>query len=337
MVKDRATYQTGMRAASPRPVTCVTASRSVLKEPAPREEKTMKAATARTAVRFRNILFATDFSPPAAQAIPYVKKIAKHYDADLVALHVQQPLLNPTLPPRGWTSEVEAAKAQNHQHRAALLRAFEGIRTLVVIEEGDIQSRLNAAIERNNTDLVVIGTRGRTGLGKLLLGSVAEEIFRTVSCPVLTVGPRSDSCHGAGGQFREILYATDFSTQSQGAAAYAVSLAQEFQSRLILLHVIPEPKAGDLVSAADVTTSSEKLLRKLVPPEAEAWCKPEYFVERGDPAEKILEIAKLRETDLIVLGVRPEEGVPGAATHLAIATAHKVVSHATCPVLTVRH
>ncbi len=142
---------------------------------------------------------------------------------------------------------------------------------------------------------------------------------------------------GRGGEFREILYATDFSTESQGAAAYAVSLAQEFQSRLILLHVIPEQKAGDLVSAADVATSSEKLLRKLVPPEAEAWCKPEYFVERGDPAEKILEIAKLRETDLIVLGVRPEKGVPGAATHLAIATAHKVVSHATCPVLTVRH
>jgi len=78
MVKDRATYQTGMRAASQRPVTCVTASRSVLKEHAPRKEKTMKAATARTAVRFRSILFATDFSPAAAQAIPYVKKIAKH-------------------------------------------------------------------------------------------------------------------------------------------------------------------------------------------------------------------------------------------------------------------
>jgi nucleotide-binding universal stress UspA family protein len=296
----------------------------------------MKTATARTAVRFRNILFATDFSSAAAQAIPYVKKIAKHYDADLVTLHVRPPVVNPMTEPGTWPTDVEAAKAQNHQRREELLRAFEGIRTLVVIEEGDIQSRLNAAIERNNTDLVVIGTRGRTGLGKVLLGSVAEEIFRTVSCPVLTVGPHSSASRGAGGQFREILYATDFSTESQGAAAYAVSLAQEFQSRLILLHMIPEQKAGDLVSAADVTTSAEKLLRKLVPPEAEAWCKPEYFVERGDPAEKILEIAKLRETDLIVLGVRPEEGVPGAATHLPIATAHKVVSHATCPVLTVR-
>lgn len=297
----------------------------------------MTTATAKAAVRFRNILFATDFSPAAAQAIPYVKKIAKHYDADLVALHVQQPLLNPTLPPRGWTSEVEAAKAQNHQHRAELLRVFEGIRTLVVIEEGDIQSSLDVAIQKNNTDLVVIGTRGRTGLGKVLLGSIGEEIFRTVSCPVLTVGPHSRAPLGAGGPFREILYATDFSPESQGAAAYAVALAQGFQSRLILLHVIPEQEAGDLVSAADVTTSSQKLLRSLVPPEAEAWCKPEYFVERGDPAEKILEFANLRESDLIVLGVRPQKGVPGAATHLPVATAHKIVSRATCPVLTVRH
>jgi nucleotide-binding universal stress UspA family protein len=297
----------------------------------------VKTAIARTAVRFRNILFATDFSPAAAQAIPYVRKIAKHYDADLLTLHVRPPVVNAMTEPGTWPTDIEAAKAQDDKHREEVLDTFAGIRTQVLVEEGSIQSCLDGAMEKNNTDLVVIGTRGRTGLGKLLLGSVAEEIFRTVPCPVLTVGPYSHSSRRAAGQFREILYATDFSPESQGAAAYAVSMAQEFQSRLVLLHVIPEQKAGDLVSAADVTTSSEKLLRKLVPPEAEVWCKPEYFVERGDPAERILEFARMRETDLIVLGVRPEEGVPGAATHLPIATAHKIVSRATCPVLTVRH
>ena len=115
-----------------------------------------------------------------------------------------------------------------------------------------------------------------------------------------------------------------------------MSLAQEFQARLILLHVIPEPKAGDLVSASDVATAARELLQKLVPEEALAWCKPEYFVEQGNPADRILELARLRESDLIVLGVKPEDGVPGAATHLPISTAHKVVSHAPCPVLTVR-
>lgn len=297
----------------------------------------MKTATAKTAIGFRNILFATDFSLNAAQAIPFVKKIAKHYDADLVTLHVRTPVVNPMTEPGTWPVYLEAAKAQDEQRREELLDTFAGIRTQVLIEEGSIRSRLEAAIEKNDTDLVVIGTRGRTGVAKLLLGSVAEEIFRKVACPVLTVGPHANETSAPSGQFREILYATDFSPESLDAAGYAVSLAQEFQSRLVLLHVIQKQRAGDLVSIAELIASSQKLLRQVVPPEAEAWCKPEYYVVEGDPADKILEFATLREPDLIVLGVRQEEGVPGAATHLPMATAHKIVSHATCPVLTIRH
>ncbi len=297
----------------------------------------MKTAAARTAVRFRNILFATDFSAAAAKAVPYVKQIAKHYDADLVALHVRPPVVNPMTEPASWPTYIEAAKAENEKHREEILETFAGIRTQVQIDEGSIEECLEVAIEKNKTDLVVIGTRGRTGLGKLLMGSVAEEIFRTVSCPVLTVGPRAERSGTPDGQLREILYATDLSPESQGGAAYALSLAQEFQSRLVLVHVIPETKPGELVTGAEVAESSKNLLRRLVPAEAEAWCKPDYFVFRGDPAEKILDLANLRETDLIVLGVRPEKGVPGASTHLPISMAHKIVSHAACPVLTVRH
>lgn len=295
----------------------------------------MKTVTARTAVSFRNILFATDFSSAAARAVPYVKRIAKRYDADLVALHVRTPAVNPMTEPGTWPSE-ESIRMKDEEYRNQLLDTFAGIRTTALVEEGDIQSRLHEAIQKNNTDLVVIGTRGRSGLGKVLMGSVAEEIFRTVPCPVLTVGPRSDSSRGADGEIREILYATDLASPSPVAAAHAVSLAQEFQARLILLHVIPEPQPGDLVSAHDVSQSAKNLLRKLVPEEAEAWCKPEFFVERGNPSDQILRLAHLRVSDLIVLGVKPEEGVPGAATHLPIATTHKIVSHAECPVLTVR-
>jgi nucleotide-binding universal stress UspA family protein len=297
----------------------------------------MKAATAKSAIGFRNILFATDFSPAAAQAIPYVKKIAKHYDAALVALHVRTPVVNPTTEPASWPVFLEAAKVQDQEHREELLNTFAGILTEVVIEEGSIEDCLESAIEKNDTDLVIIGTRGRTGLGKLLLGSVAEEIFRKVPCPVLTVGPRASMPYGPDGKFREILYATDFSSESLGAAAYAVSLAQEFQARLILLHVIAPERAGDLVSRADLMTSSQRLLRQIVSPEAQVWCKPEYYVVDGNPAETIVEFAKLREPDLIVLGARQQEGVPGAASHLPFATAHKVVTLATCPVLTMRH
>ena len=293
----------------------------------------MKAATAKTRTRFENMLFATDFSSAAAYAIPFIKKFAKHFESNLVALHVRPPVVNPMTQPGTWPVDVEAAKVFDKEHREELLDTFAGINTEVLIEEGDIQSRLESAIQKYNTDLVIIGTRGRTGLAKMLLGSVAEEIFRTVACPVLTVGPHSDV---AKANIREILFATDFASEASAAAAYAVSLAQEFQARLTLLHVVPEPKPGELVSWFDVQESSKQLLRKLVPVDAEAWCKPEYFVEHGDPAERILDLANLRAVDLIVLGAQPEKGVPGAATHLPIATAHKVVAHANCPVLTVR-
>jgi nucleotide-binding universal stress UspA family protein len=294
-------------------------------------------ATAETASGFANILFATDFSSAAAHAIPYVKGIAKHYDANLVAFHLRPPAVNIMTEPSSWPKDIEAAKAEDEGHRHELLSAFAGIRTNVQIEEGgELHWRLQAAIKKNNTDLVVLGTRGRTGIGKVLLGSVAEEILRNVKCPVLTVGPRSNASPTVSCEFREILYATDLTSASPAAAAYAVSLAQEFQSSLVLLHVIPEQKAGDLVSASDVTTAAQELLRKMVPENAQAWCKPEYFVERGNPADTILEFARQRESDLIVLGVKEETGVPGAATHLPIATAHKVVSRAICPVLTIR-
>ena len=296
----------------------------------------MKAATAKTAVGFRNILFATDFSPAAENAIPYVKRLAKHYLANLVVLHAHPPVVNPMAPPETWASDVEEQNARDQFHREELLSTFAGIFTKVLIGEGGVQANLQAAIEENNTDLVVVGTRGRTGIGKMLLGSVAEEILRTTNCPVLTVGPHADPARESDGQIREILFATDFASESNGAAGYAVSLAQEFQARLAMLHVISEPRAGDLVADCDVEESSRALLQKLVPSGAEAWCKPEYFVEHGNPAARILDLARLRESDLIVLGVKPEAGVHGAATHLPVATVHKIVSQATCPVLTVR-
>jgi len=293
----------------------------------------MKAATAKSRTRFENIVFATDFSPAAAHAIPFVKKLARHFQSNIVALHVKPPVVNPMTQPATWPADIKAAKLIDEQHREELLETFAGINTEVLLTTGDIQSNLGKAIEKYNADLVVIGTRGRTGLAKMLLGSVAEEIFRTVPCPVLTVGPH---CDPARANIREILFATDFASETPPAAAYALSLAQEFQARLTLLRVVPESRPGDLVSWSDVRDSAKQMLRKLVPEEAEAWCKPECFVERGDAAERILDLANLREVDLIVLGAQPERGVPGAATHLPIATAHKVVTHARCPVLTVR-
>lgn len=222
------------------------------------------------------------------------------------------------------------------QHTRELLETFPGIQLEVLIKEGDLWSSLASVLEENDVDLVVIGTRGRSGIAKLVLGSVAEEIFRQAPCPVMTVGPDTAPAGKRDGQIKRILFATDFGPTSGAAAPYAVSLAQEFQAHLTLLHVTAEPKPGELVEPPDSVQSFYELLHKFVPAEAELWCVPEYLVEKGDPAEKILEVAARTGAELIILGVRQPSGFPGAATHLPIATAHKVVAHATCPVLTIR-
>ncbi len=295
----------------------------------------MKPATAttKTRIRFDNILYATYFSTSAENAMPFAKKIARHFNSNIIAFHVKPPVVNPMTEPVTWPTLLEAAQAVEKEERSQLAEAFGGFHTEIEFDEGDIRSNLENAIRAHNTDLVVIGTHGRTGIAKIFLGSVAEEIFRTVSCPVLTVGPHSDP---AKAEVRRILFATDFSSEAPAAAAYAVSLAQEFQAELTMMHVVAEPQPGDLQFWSEIQQSAKNRLRNLVPAEAGAWCKPECFVERGEASERILDLANLRDIDLIVLGARPEEGVPGAATHLGIATAHRVVVKANCPVLTVR-
>jgi nucleotide-binding universal stress UspA family protein len=296
----------------------------------------MKAVDVRTRIQLKNIIYATDFSATANAAAPYAVELTKHYGAKLYALHVRPPAVNPMTPPESWKSLEEAAEIEAEQARRKILDAFAEIQPQVLIKEGDLWSNLAAAIKENKIDLVIVGTRGRSGVRKFLLGSAAEAIFRQAPCPVLTIGPHSVSEPKRSGEFIRILFATDFSSESTAAAAYAISLAQEYQARLTLLHVLAEPKTGDLVQPSDLEASSRQILHNLVPPEAELWCVPDYVVERGAVAETILQVAGERATDLIVLGVRQPHGFPGAVTHLPMATAHKIVSRANCAVLTVR-
>jgi nucleotide-binding universal stress UspA family protein len=295
----------------------------------------MPAAATLTRIELKNVLFATDFSWAANAAIPYVNQIAVHFGSHVTAVHIRPPIVNPMTYPTSWPVYIEAAEAENKKHRAELYAQIPGD-TEVIIEEGDVRANLPALIEKKKVDLLVMGTHGRTGMPKFVLGSVAEEIFRKVSCPVLTVGPNSISAAVKPGEFREILFATDFTPGSMAAFPYALSLAQEFQAELTLLHVIPEPKVGELLAASDVQTAAENRLRKLIPEGANSWCRVNIVVERGEIGEKVLDAAKSRKADVIVLGVSAEKGVPGASTHLPIAVAHSIVAHAICPVLTVR-
>ncbi len=295
----------------------------------------MKTVDVQTRIDIKNVLVATDFSAAGRSALPYAGDIAQRYGANLYALHVRPSTVNPMTQRADWSALIEAAEKETKAQERMLRESIPWMEMEVVIREGDLWSELTSVIEENNIDLLVVGTRGRTGIRKFFLGSVAEEIFRKAPCPVLTVGP-SCASEFRRGQISEILCAVSFNSESKKDVEYALSLAQEFQARLTMLHVITQPNFGEIVTPEQLKTACQHLLRDLVPSASEEWCKTRFLVEQGPIAEKILDVADRSETDLIVLGVRKPAGLPGAATHLPIATAHKVVSHANCPVLTVR-
>lgn len=296
----------------------------------------MKTVDVTTRISIKNIAFATDLSPASYATLPFAAEFARYYGAKVWGFHVLSPYVYPVPPslvlPTPEQDSQEAAKQLGRQ----LEKQLAGVPQEVVIGHGETWSALSSFIEKNNIDLVVMSTHGRTGLGKALLGSVAETVFRQCPCPVLTVGPKAASRLDHPVETKEILYATDFTPEARSAAAYAISIAQEHQAHLVLLHVIEPPIAGDLAHGGEFVSSTMQLLRDLVPPEAELWCKPEHVVEYGPTADNILKVAERRHAHLIVLGVRKPEGSLGLATHFARATAYKVVSQANCPVLTVR-
>ena len=176
--------------------------------------------------------------------------------------------------------------------------------------------------------MLVVGTTGRSGLGKVLLGSVAEETIRESPCPVLTVGPKTPE--EVAIRLGNILYTSDFSADSLVAAPHAFSLAEKFQARLTLLHVIPSLPESPYLDAQ----MARVRLGEIASAHAPLVTAPNVVVEMGSPANMILKVSRDLQSDLIVIGARGAGALPRLASHFG-SIAHKVVSHAHCPVLTV--
>ena len=295
----------------------------------------MKAVRTISRIQLKNILFATDFSPVAAAALPFAAQLAQTYEARLFAVHAKSPE-NYALPTAGIGLAADAQVEELAiELRRNMYNRYPRVETDVLVVEGGVWGVVSAVADEKQADLIVVGTNGRQGIGKFILGSVAEEILRRATCPVLTVGPHCPAASKGAATFKKILYATDFGESSPAAAAYAVALAQEHEAHLTLLHVIASPRAGELVRPPELEAAALERLRTFVSDDAQLWCEPRAIVAHGDPAEEILATAEKERADLIVLGLRNTKGV-GRATHLPMAVAHKVVSQATCPVLTVR-
>ena len=169
----------------------------------------------------------------------------------------------------------------------------------------------------------------------MVMGSQAENILRHSPVPVLVVGPYVRTEPETTTRVKRILIATDFSEASFAALPYAISLAEENQAELEVLRVVPPQKNGELVHPSELMDATLRQMKQLVPLEAEAWCKPRFIAEIGEPAQKILQVAELNKADLIVLGVKQVHRALGV-THIPWTIAHKIIAEARCPVLAVR-
>jgi nucleotide-binding universal stress UspA family protein len=274
----------------------------------------------------RNVLYATDLSQASAPAIPYVLEIAGTYGAKICVAHVKT---------GEWSKQQEAESDRLKELLKGVPHEFLVISggPTALKERGDTATAILGLAGTRDIDLIAVGTHGRTGLGRVLVGSVAETIFREASCPVLTVGPRLVGDPKWAWKIREVLLATDLAPSSEAALEYAVSLAQENQARLVILNVMGKSTSGTATPSEHTLSNTLERLQRLVPAD-QLWRQPYCLVEDGDPAEKILDVAGSYKADLIVMGVRPH--AVGVATHLSRPTVHRVIAGATCGVLTVR-
>lgn len=280
----------------------------------------------------KTILVATDFSPASETALLYALAIAKRNGSRVLIANVvteSYQLISDDAQRRALDDAWRNAQSLVTEHFIA--GRLDGVNNEIRIERGDVWDRLSALIATDNVGLLVLGTRGHRSIGKLLLGSTAENIFRQAPCPVLSVGPRARKEVSAAGP-RKILFCTGFSHHSLNAGARAIWMAQRLQASLILLNVCDECPPS-VQQTKDLIESNKRRLRALVPPNAGLASEPEVLVEFGNFAERILETAGQHKVDLIVLGIRQSAGF---SRRLRGATAWNVVTAATCPVLTVR-
>jgi nucleotide-binding universal stress UspA family protein len=282
-------------------------------------------------VSFRNILVASDLSRCSRAALQHALALGHRYGSKMYLFHTVASLGFDMAGPEAWAEAVDCAwrDARNLETELFLARQLEDMAFEVIVRQGEVWPALSRAVRQHDIDLIVVGTHARGRIRKLLLGSVAETIFRHALCPVLTINPSLEQTSNGAQAPRRILFPTDFSPASEHALAPAISLARRCEAHVTLLHVLPEMTGearGDRERVLEVTRDR---LRALVEHAGvPVSCR---VVEANNPVDVILRCAA--EADLIVSGVRAPQSIPERFTW---SNAYRMVTEAACPVLTVR-
>ena len=296
-------------------------------------------------IEFKQIICPVDLSDSSVRAFAHAAAIAQWYDAQLTVLHVV-----PTFEPIQMRGDLgDPVRVITPMPREQVLEEMSRTLNLAAVspratpiaEAGDPQSTIIDQAISKKADLIVMGTHGRRGFKRLLLGSVTEAVLREAPCPVLTV-PQAPASVSEAVTFKRILCPIDFSPSALQALGFALDLARQADGRVTLLHVLEwlaeeEPRASTHFSVPEyrryMVEDAQERLRNLVAEESRTWVEIDDLVVFGRAHREILRSAETKPADLIVMGA---QGRGGIGLALFGSTTQQVLRGAMCPVLTVR-
>ena len=299
-------------------------------------------------LQVRRILFPTDFSETADQALNHALFLAEQFEAELHMLHaVVLHDSDPRDPERQFPEPSELLQSLFEIADSELARIVEANESKTfVLKEAKVKGFSAGQVileyaETYDIDLIVMGTHGRRGPARMFLGSVAEEVVRLSSCPVLTLRRRDEP--PAGEAIEKILVPIDFSEHSKAALAYAREIAALVDSRLLLIHAIEEPvypyfytPAGGFSATHQIDElrqKSDEALEKVMAEAGGPEVETERHVVLGRPATEITRFAEEQGIDMIVIATH---GLTGLERFLVGSTAEQIVRLAPCPVFSVK-
>ena len=302
-------------------------------------------------IAINKILCPVDLSDGSRHGFDHAVAIARWYGASITILHVFE-----TVPVAAYATGAgspgdvltppERALVLADLERMVAAESRDGLSITIRRAEGHPSAEIMNASMEMAPDLLVIGTHGRSGFQRLVLGSVTEKVLRRAPCPVLSVPPRA-AASPAPVAYKRILCPVDFSDSSLAALKYATSLAEEANAALTVVHVVEyglhefSPIYDEFISHQELSIrefrarcrqSSRERLELTVPAEARTWCTVESVLSEGKPYREIIRAAAERHCDLIVMGVHGR----GAVDLLLFGSnTARVIRAATCPVLIV--
>ena len=291
----------------------------------------------------KRLLLATDFSDWARRAEDYASALAASWRAALTVMTVLEfpPGMNPeyAVNKQYLTDRMSDASSRLAEFRGRAQR--QGIVTTIRMATGIPSEEVIGAAKAEETDLVIVGTRGKSGLAHVLLGSTAERVIRMAPCPVLAVhSAKEDALSGKGIRLDRILVPTDFSECSEEAVSVAAVVAAQAKASIELMHVVepayysidftiehPDEREHKRQRSADqLDALSEKL--------SKAGMTVNIDIRGGAPADTILNVAKTTSSDLIVMGTHGRRGL----SHMwAGSVTEAVLRRGPFPVLAVRN